>query len=46
MLGWLISVAFGLIAGALIGLLYKLLDGREKPTDFFSDLAIYALPQR
>ena len=40
-LGWVISACLGLIAGGIIGLLYLVLDTREKPEDFFSDLVVF-----
>jgi len=44
LIGWMISICFGLIAGGIIGLMYKLCDSREKAGDFFSDLFIYDTP--
>ena len=44
--GWCLSVAFGLLAGGLIGLLYRLLDDRSKSSEFFSDLSVYEGPSR
>lgn len=44
LIGWMISISFGLIAGGIIGLMYKLCDSRERPDDFFSDFFLYETP--
>jgi hypothetical protein len=44
LIGWMISISFGLIAGGIIGLMYKLCDSRERPADFFNDFFLYDRP--
>jgi hypothetical protein len=43
--GWVISVCFGAVTGLIVGLIYRLLDRRASPDDFFSDMYFYDQPK-
>lgn len=41
----MISISFGLIAGALIGVMYKVCDSRDRSDNFFSDFYLFDVPR-
>lgn len=46
MAGWAISIGFGLAAGVIIGIVYKLLnDSFDQTHDFFNDATLYEYPK-
>jgi hypothetical protein len=43
--GWLLSIGIGSVAGLIIGLVYKLLNDHEDPKHFFNDAVLYDYPK-
>lgn len=43
--GWLLSVGIGAVAGAIIGLIYKCINDQDESKQFFNDAILYDYPK-